>query len=133
MSERIKCPSCGAGLILSESARGAGATCPRCLAMVSAPETGREPGAIQAERPERRENAITAGRYGRVDLDVRGDTEPTGWTGYECCFAVVLVIIIGGMGVGFVFIGSSVFAQGGYGALFSLACALIVGLGLRRK
>jgi ssDNA-binding Zn-finger/Zn-ribbon topoisomerase 1 len=121
MWERIKCPSCSAGLILQESARGSGTTCPRCLAMVSAPETGREPGAIQAERPERREGAFSCprcgrtmeaiwitcpwceeplrgrerGRYGAADLDVRRDTKRTS------CLVIVLAVI-GGLSVSYV-------------------------------
>jgi hypothetical protein len=66
MWERIKCPSCSAGLILQDSARGSGATCPRCLAMVSVPETGREPDAIRAERPEWGEESSWCPHCGRT-------------------------------------------------------------------
>jgi hypothetical protein len=92
MSERIKCPSCSAGLILPESARGSPTTCPRCLAEISTGEARREPDAIQAERPEQRENAITGGRYGRPDIDVRRDTKQTS------CFVIGLAVI-GTLGV----------------------------------
>jgi hypothetical protein len=123
MSERIKCPSCSTGLILPESVRGSSATCPRCLAMVSVPETRGEPDAIQAERPERREGALSCphcgrtveaiwitcpwcdeplrgrerGRNGAADLDVRRDTKRTG------CFVIGLagigvlgILVLGG-------------------------------------
>ncbi len=119
MSERIKCPSCSAGLILPESVRGSPATCPRCLAMVSVPETGREPDAIQAERPQERECAFSCprcgrtveaiwitcpwseeplrgrerGRNGAADLNVRCDTKRTS-------YLVIVLAVIGGLGVG---------------------------------
>jgi hypothetical protein len=119
MSERIKCPSCSVGLVLPESVRGSPATCPRCLAMVSVPETGREPDAIQAERPQEREGVLSCphcgrtveaiwitcpwceeplrgrkrGRNGAADLDVRRDTKRTG------CLVIALAVI-GGLGVG---------------------------------
>jgi hypothetical protein len=115
MSERIKCPSCSAGLILPESARGSPTTCPRCLAEVSVPEWRREADAIQTERPERREGASSCprcgrtvepiwitcpwceeplrgrerGRNGAADLDVRRDTKRTG------CLVIVLAVIGG--------------------------------------
>jgi hypothetical protein len=149
MSERIKCPSCSAGLILPESVRGSPATCPRCLAMVSVPETGRGPDAIQAERPERREGALSCPHCGRTveaiwitcpwceeplrgrergwngaaDLDVRRDTKRTSWL-------LVLLAVIGGPGVGYLvlltpFVGVSMVAEGSYSALVSLPVFLL--------
>jgi hypothetical protein len=145
MSERIKCPSCDTGLILPESARGSPATCPRCLAEISTPEVGRGPDAIQAERPERREGALSCphcgrtveaiwitcpwceeplrgrdlGRPGRADLDVRRDTKRTS------CFVIVLAVI-GGIGVAWSGLQAfSVAAQGGYSALLYLVVPLL--------
>ena len=149
MWERIKCPSCSAGLILPESVRGSGATCPRCLAMVSVPETGREPDAIQAERPQEREGALSCphcgrtveaiwitcpwceeplrgrerGRNGAADLDVRRDTKRTGWL-------LVLLAVIGGPGVGYLGLwplvgGVEVIAEGNYSELVYVAVALL--------
>lgn len=100
MSERIKCPSCGAGLVRPESVRESPATCPRCLAAIPAPEATRVQDTIQAERPARHE-APLRGRepdvYGRTDLDVRRDTKQTGClvTGLAC------VGLLGILSVGF--------------------------------
>jgi hypothetical protein len=149
MSERIKCPSCGAGLILSETAGGSPATCPRCLAEISTPEAGREADAIQAERPERREGALSCphcgrtveaiwitcpwceeplrgrerGRNGAADLDVRRDRKRTSWL-------LVLLAVIGGPGVGYLGLfalvgGVEVVAEGNYSALLFLAFPLL--------
>gem|GEM_PF-1471496 len=154
MSERIKCPSCSVGLVLPESVRGSPATCPRCLAMVSVPETGREPDAIQAERPERREGALSCPHCGRTveaiwitcpwceeplrgrergrnvaaDLDVRRDTKRTS------CLVIVLAVI-GGLGVGGLGVGAIVSETNGggldpanfdlYWELYFWACALL--------
>ena len=51
MSERIKCPSCGAGLILSETAGKWRATCPRCLAEIDVPVATPASDAVQEQRP----------------------------------------------------------------------------------
>ncbi len=94
MSERIKCPNCGTGLILSETAGEWRATCPRCLAEISAPEVRREPDAIQAERPERRKEPLPSqerGRNGRPDVDVRRDTKRTS-------VALIVLAVISGLG-----------------------------------
>jgi hypothetical protein len=119
MWERIKCPVCSVGLILPESAQRSSVTCPRCLAEVTALEARREADAIQTERPERREGALSCprcgrtveaiwitcpwceeplrgrerGRNGAADLDVRRDTKRTS------CLVIVLAVI-GGLGVG---------------------------------
>jgi hypothetical protein len=132
MSERIKCPSCGAGLILSETAGGSPATCPRCLAEISTPEAGREADAIQAERPERREGALSCphcgrtveaiwitcpwceeplrgrerGRNGAADLDVRRDTKRTG-------YLVIVLTVIGGLSVSSMVGGALFYSVGG--------------------
>jgi len=118
MSERIKCPVCSVGLILPESALRSSMTCPRCLAEVTALEARREAGAIQTERPERREGALSCphcgraveaiwitcpwceeplpgrerGRNGTADLDVRRDTKRTSRL-------VIVLAVIGGLGV----------------------------------
>jgi hypothetical protein len=145
MSERIKCPSCSAGLILPESVRGSPATCPRCLAMVSVPETGRGPDAIQAERPERREGALSCphcgrtveaiwiacpwceeplrgrerGRNNAADLDVRRDMKGTS------CFVIALAVI-GALGVSFVgYVVLSQVALGDYSAPVYLVVPLL--------
>jgi hypothetical protein len=115
MSERIKCPVCSVGLILPESALRSSMTCPRCLAEVTALEARREAGAIQTERPERREGALSCphcgrtveaiwitcpwceeplrgrerGRNGAADLDVRRDAKRTS------CLVIVLAVIGG--------------------------------------
>jgi hypothetical protein len=145
MSERIKCPVCSAGLILPESVRGSPATCPRCLAEISTPVSGREANAIQTERPEwgkesswcphcgRTVEAIwitcpwceeplrgrDLGRRGRADLDVRRDMKGTS------CFVIVLAVI-GGIGVTWCGLQAfSVAAQGGYSALLYLVVPLL--------
>jgi uncharacterized paraquat-inducible protein A len=153
MSERIKCPSCSTGLILPESVRGSSATCPRCLAMVSVPERGREPDSIQAERPQEREGALSCphcgrtveaiwitcpwceeplrgrerGRNGAADLDVRRDTKRTG-------YLVIVLAVIGGLGVSsavggalFYSVGAGIFDPNfdPYLALFFWACLLL--------
>jgi hypothetical protein len=93
MSERIMCPSCGAGLVLPESVRGSLATCPRCLAEISTITTsaaGREADAIQTERPERREERVSLREHrsdDAPDLDVRRDMKGTS------CFVVGLAVI----------------------------------------
>jgi hypothetical protein len=110
MSERLKCPSCGVGLILPESAQGLSATCPRCLAQISVPATGREPDAIQAERPERHEEPLRGqerGRYGPPDVDVRRDTKGTS------CLVVALAVI-GGLGLGWTGLCVQNYATTGY-------------------
>jgi hypothetical protein len=93
MSERIQCPSCGAGLILPDSVRGSQATCPRCLAEISTITTsaaGREADAIQTERPERREERVGLRERGSddaPDIDVRRDLKGTS------CFVIGLAVI----------------------------------------
>ncbi len=115
MSERIKCPSCGAGLILSQKADEWRAACPRCLAVIDVPEATPAPQAIQEQRPERRQDASSCphcgravepawrtcpwcdeplrGRqnihYNRADLDVRRDTQRTS----------VFALLLAGIGV----------------------------------
>ena len=127
MSERIKCPSCGAGLILPESMRGSPATCPRCLAEISTPETGRERDAIQAERPEPREERLRRGERGRddaPDLDVRRDTKRTS------CLVVALAVI-GGLGLGWTGLCVQNYATSGYyPPLLFLAVSLLFLAGL---
>jgi hypothetical protein len=154
MSERIKCPSCSTGLILPESARGSLATCPRCLAEISTPEVGRGPDAIQTERPERREGALSCphcgrtveaiwitcpwceeplrgrerGRNSAADLDVRRDMKGTS------CFVITLAVI-GGLGGSSLGVGAIVSAADGgpldpayfdpYSALYFWACLLL--------
>ncbi len=117
MSERIKCPSCGAGLILSEMAGEWRATCPRCLAEIDVPMATPAPDAVQEQRPEpargmRRPARIAAERveavwprcpwcgellrgqqslrYGHVDLDVRRDTQRT--SGFAIGLAIIGVV-----------------------------------------
>jgi hypothetical protein len=117
MSERIKCPSCGAGLILLDLARGSAATCPRCLAEISTISTsvpGREADTIQTERPERRDEPLSGqqrGRYGPPDVDVRRDTKRTG------CLVIGLAVIGGlglGLGLGWMGLEFQFFAANGY-------------------
>ena len=86
MSERIQCPSCGAGLVLPDSIQGSAATCPRCLAAITVPEAVRVPSAIQAERPEARDEGAFP-HYNRADLDVRRDMRGTS------CFVSGLAVV----------------------------------------
>jgi uncharacterized membrane protein YuzA (DUF378 family) len=119
---RVKCPSCGAGLILSEAAGEWRATCPRCLAEIDVPEAAPVPDAIQAERPERREERLRGqerGYYGRPDVDVRRDTQRTNPL-------VIVLAVIGGLGVGFLGLTAlPLVADGQYSALLSLAVPLL--------
>ena len=120
MSERIKCPSCSVGLSLPEAVRGSPATCPRCLAMVSVPETGREPDAIQSERSDRREEPLR----GLPDIDVRRDTKGTS------CLVVALAVI-GGLGLGLLGLDFLLFATNGfYPPLLFLAVSLLILAGI---
>jgi ribosomal protein S27AE len=145
MSERIKCPSCGADLILAETAGEWRATCPRCLAEIDVPEATPAPDAVQAERPERREGGLSCphcgrtveavwitcpwceeplrgrerGRNGAADLDVRRDTKRTSPL-------VIVLAVIGGIGVAWSGLGVfSAGAQGDYSALLYLAVPLL--------
>jgi hypothetical protein len=121
MSERIKCPSCGAALLLPDSLRGSRGTCPRCLAEISFAEAERQPDAIQAERPERREELVRGqerGRYGRPDVDVRRDTRGTS-------VLVILLAVVGGIGVGCMGLGAFAGAESDYSGLLYLAVALL--------
>ena len=96
MSERIKCPVCSVGLILPESAQWSSVTCPRCLAVVTALEAGRDAAAIQTDRPEEREERISLHQRGwddAPDIDVRRDMKRTG------CLVIVLAVI-GGLSLG---------------------------------
>ncbi|HBI42033.1 MAG TPA: hypothetical protein DDY78_04125 [Planctomycetales bacterium] len=148
-SERIKCPSCGVALLLPVPLRGSRGTCPRCLAEVTALEARREADAVQTDRPERREGALSCphcgrtveaiwitcpwceeplrgrerGRNGAADLDVRRDTKRTGWL-------LVLLAVIGGPGVGYLGLwplvgGVEVIAEGNYSELVYVAVALL--------
>jgi hypothetical protein len=115
MSERIKCPSCGAGLILSQTAGEWRATCPRCLAEINVPEAQPAPDAVQEQKPAPRRDASSCPHCGRAveaawltcpwcdeplrgrqrphdnrpDLDVRRDAQRT--SGF--------VILLAGIGV----------------------------------
>jgi hypothetical protein len=122
MSERIKCPSCGAALLLPDSLRGSRGTCPRCLAEISIAEAERQPDAIQTERPERREELVRGqerGRYGRPDVDVRRDTGGTS-------VLVILLAVVGGIGVGCMGLGTFAgWGMGDYSGLPYLAVPLL--------
>jgi hypothetical protein len=154
MLERIKCPSCGVALLLPVPLRGSRGTCPRCLAEVTALEVRREPGSIQAERPEWREGALSCPRCGRTveafwitcpwceeplrgrergrnsaaDLDVRRDMKGTS------CFVIALAVI-GGLGGSSLGVGAIVSAANGgpldpayfdpESALYFWACLLL--------
>ena len=115
MSQRIECPSCGRGLIVSESVRGEQLTCPRCLAAVDVPAPRNDRDEIDADR---RDSGLSCPRchrdvqaiwvacpwceeplrgrdphgYGRPDLDVRRDRKRTG-------VVVILLAILGGIAV----------------------------------
>ena len=153
-SERIKCPSCGVALLLPVPLRGSRGTCPRCLAEVTALEARREADAVQTDRPERREGALSCPYCGRTveaiwitcpwceeplrgrergrnvaaDLDVRRDTKRTS------CLVIVLAVI-GGLGVGGLGVGAIVSETNGggldpanfdlYWELYFWACALL--------
>ena len=127
MSERIKCPSCGAGLILSEAAGEWRATCPRCLAEIDVPEATPAPDAVQAESPERREQQFRGrerGYHSRFDVDVRRDRTRTNPL-------VIILAVIGGLGVGFLGLTAlSLMADGQYSALLSLAAPLLLLAGI---
>jgi hypothetical protein len=133
MSERIKRPSCGAGLILLDLCRGSAATCPRCLAEISTLSTsvpGREADTIQTERPELREERLRLGERGRhdaPDVDVRRDTKGTS------CLVVALAVI-GGLGLGLLGLNFLLFATNGlYSPLLFLAVSLLFLAGISTR